>query len=64
MAGVNTEEIDYLVYVDRPDWSWEAGDWRAYISQELRDLWPTFTYEQKWAIAQNAGNIASMIRQV
>lgn len=61
---MSTEEIDYLVYVDRPDWSREAGDWRAYISQDLRDLWQTFTYQQKWAIAQNAGNIASMIRQL
>lgn len=44
-----------------PDWD-KAGrvhDWRNYVNQELRDLWPTFTEEQRQAIKQNADEIAS-----
>lgn len=35
----------------------DATDWRQYISAELRAVWPTLSYEQKWAIAQNATRI-------
>lgn len=40
-------EIDWLVYVDTPDWSRDA-DWRQYISTEVRAAWLTLTYEQTW----------------
>jgi len=35
----------------------DATDWRQYISAELRAVWPTLRYEQKWAIAQKAARI-------
>ncbi len=35
----------------------DATDWRQYISAELRAVWPTLSYEQKWAIARNAARI-------
>ena len=35
----------------------DATDWRQYISAELRAVWPTLSYQQKWAIAQNAARI-------
>ena len=35
----------------------DATDWRQYISAELRAVWPTLNYEQKWAIARNAARI-------
>ena len=54
---MDTCNIDYLIYVDHPDWTREAGDWRSYISPELRDMWETFLYEQKWAIAQSVAKM-------
>jgi hypothetical protein len=53
------DEVVYLVYVDNPDWygATSATDWRQFISNELRCMWPSFTYEQKWAIAQNADTV-------
>ena len=35
----------------------DATDWGQYISAELRAVWPTLSYEQKGAIAQNAARI-------
>lgn len=60
--------IDWLVYVDTPDWSRE-GDWRQHISKQLRAAWPTLTYEQKWTIAQKASRVPrssppSLVRKV
>ena len=43
-----------------PDWE-SAGkvhDWRNYINESLRTLWPTFHSDQCHAIAQNAQEIA------
>lgn len=34
-------------------------DWKNYISDDLRFIWPTFTDEQKAAIADNADDIAN-----
>lgn len=43
-----------------PDW--EAGgktnNWRNYIGDELRELWPFFAPEHRVAIAENAQNLA------
>lgn len=49
-------EIDWLVYVDTPDWTRDA-DWRQHISTKLRAAWTTLTYEQKWTIAQSAAGV-------
>ena len=52
-------EIDWLVYVDSPDWSRaRPREWRHYIADDLRAIWPTLTYEQKWTLAQHAAKIA------
>jgi len=43
-----------------PKWD-EAGrvhDWRNYISEEMRAIWPTFTDDQKKIIAANADDEA------
>jgi hypothetical protein len=34
-------------------------EWLSYISPALRALWPSFTHEQKAAIAANAERLAS-----
>lgn len=34
-------------------------DWRNHIGQKLIELWPTFTNEQKIAIAEDADSRAS-----
>ena len=43
-----------------PDWNDDSRvhNWRNYIGRSLRSLWPTFTDEQKAAIAENADDIA------
>lgn len=33
-------------------------EWRNYISEEVRALWPTFNDEQKIAIARSADDLA------
>lgn len=58
---MDTGDIDYLIYVDHPDWTRETGDWRSYISPELRDMWETFLYEQKWAIAQSVAKMVDAL---
>lgn len=48
---------DYLA----PHWD-AAGrmhDWRNYISTEVREIWETFTGEQRAAMARQADSIAS-----
>jgi hypothetical protein len=49
-----------LAHISNPQWSDEAGpgDWRYYVSKELRAMWATFTYPQQLAIAQNAARVA------
>jgi hypothetical protein len=44
-----------------PNWKnkQKVHDWRNYISQELQEMWDTFTYKQKEAIARNADEQAS-----
>lgn len=58
------DEIDYLVYVDVPDWGAATGpsDWRCFVSEELRGEWPTLSYEQKWRIAQCLASLARDLR--
>lgn len=49
---------DYL----EPKWDVprpRVHQWTTYISDELREMWPTFTPEQRAAIARNAAAIAS-----
>lgn len=45
-----------------PDWTPPrlkyVHDWRAYIGEELRAIWPTFSEQQKLTIARNAQNLA------
>ena len=44
-----------------PNWA-EAGrvhDWRNYIEEDIREMWETFTIEQKRALVKNADEIAS-----
>lgn len=53
-----TEHVDWLGYVESPDWAGDPGDWRQLIGPELRGIWASFSYEQKWAIAQNANALA------
>lgn len=52
-------KIDGIDFVS-PDWNDKrrCHDWRNYISEELREIWETFTLEQKRIIARNAQNIA------
>jgi hypothetical protein len=63
LRAVDELPVDYIGYIDRPDWGRAeiALDWRCYVSRELRARWDSFTYPQKWAIAQNAGNIAAYV---
>jgi len=52
---VNPEEIE------NPKWE-EAGrvhDWRNYASGRIKELWPTFTKEQKIALAESFDDTAS-----
>ncbi len=45
----------------RPAWD-EAGrvhDWRNHVGEGVRDLWPTFTPEQRVALALDADERAS-----
>lgn len=44
-----------------PDWKnvGRVHDWRNYITDRIRALWPTFTDEQKGAIYEMAENQAS-----
>ena len=48
---------DYL----NPEWDvyQKTHGWRNYISDELMEMWDTFTPEQKAAIARNAADRAS-----
>jgi hypothetical protein len=48
---------DYL----NPKWinTTRVHDWRNYISDDLRDIWDTFTDKQKEIIAKNADDQAS-----
>ncbi len=39
----------------------DATGWGRYISAELRAVWPTLSYEQKGAIAQNAARIPRLV---
>lgn len=39
----------------------DVTDWRPYISAELRAVWPTLSYLQKWAIARNAARIPRQV---
>lgn len=43
-----------------PAWDepWEVHNWRNYINEELREMWETFTPEQKLAIARMAEQLA------
>ena len=45
-----------------PEWSkrTRVHDWRNYISEEVREMWHTFTDEQKAALARQANIEASM----
>lgn len=53
-------QLDYREYLESIEWPLDAsvGDWRRYISDEVRVVWQTLTYEQRLAIAQNANVIA------
>lgn len=44
-----------------PEWdkTGRVHDWRNYISKRLREMWESFTDEQKQVIAENAEGIAS-----
>lgn len=46
---------------DLPDWdsAEKVHDWRNYVTLEVQELWPTFTAEQKQALARQAAEIAS-----
>lgn len=48
------------------DWEnprWHEADrvnnWRNYVSERLKELWPTFTKEQKIALAEAFDEVAS-----
>ena len=45
---------------EHPDWdaAGKVHDWRNYISDEVRQMWESFTTEQKAAIARQADNLA------
>jgi hypothetical protein len=46
---------------EHPRWE-DAGkvhEWKNYVSDELADMWQTFTSAQKQAIARNAAEQAS-----
>lgn len=47
-----------MLDVDCDEPNWEIGgrvhNWRNYINEELREMWHTFTIEQKRAISKNA----------
>ena len=49
---------------DYKDPRWDVCErvhcWRNYISNNLREIWDTFTDEQKAAIAESADDAASM----
>jgi hypothetical protein len=49
-------EIDLRAYLDGIDWPTDLrpDDWRRYVSEEVRGLWKSFTYEQRLATAQSA----------
>ena len=44
-----------------PDWGniRKCHDWKNHISDEIADMWETFTVEQKVAIAEQAESRAS-----
>jgi hypothetical protein len=44
-----------------PDWSntGRVHDWKNYITDEVREMWNTFTDAQKQAIARQADKTAS-----
>lgn len=39
-----------------PDWQaeWNVHNWRNYISNKVKTMWPSFTDEQKIALAEQA----------
>lgn len=47
--------------VRHPDWAreWRVHNWRNYITDELKEMWDTFTDAQKLAIARMAEERAS-----
>lgn len=53
---MSTHPIGFGGDAINPDWD-KAGrvhDWRNYISERVRELWPSFSDEQKIAIAEMA----------
>lgn len=44
-----------------PDWNNKnrVHDWKNYVREELKVMWPSFTLEQRRVIAENMDNIAS-----
>lgn len=52
-----------MLDVDCDEPNWEIGgrvhNWRNYINDDLREMWHTFTIEQKRAISKNADEQAS-----
>ena len=44
-----------------PKWheSWRVHDWRNYVGGKVKEIWETFTEEQKLAIAEYADEQAS-----
>jgi hypothetical protein len=49
-------QFDFREYLGGIDWPTDLspGDWRRFVSAEVRGLWQTFTYEQRLATAQSA----------
>lgn len=60
MPYVQVDDYEIADYAE-PKWDEyeRVHGWRNYVNEELRRIWPTFSDEQKLAVARNARDIAS-----
>ena len=56
MSGYELSEEEYI----NPKWdcAHKCHDWRNYIHDAVKDMWPSFTVEQKKVLAHQADVLA------
>lgn len=56
------EGVDPPVDYATPEWgkARRVNEWKNYISENMKKMWPHFTDEQKAIIAENADEIAGI----
>jgi hypothetical protein len=62
--GLRPYKLEKAVVVEEwniPDWNGggKVHNWRNYISEELREMWSTFSLKQKEALFNNAKDVAN-----